>query len=100
MTWILRFLFFVLLFYLVRSILSHLFGRSSGSRARIHHDTRARGTPIKTFKREVLRDPQCGTYVDRELAVPAESSEGTLYFCSEECRRAYMNSRVEEKVSR
>lgn len=37
----------------------------------------------------VRRDPQCGTYVDVEMAVQESADGETLYFCSQGCRDAY-----------
>ena len=41
---------------------------------------------------ELVRDPQCGTYVARSRAVEIGSGAGTLYFCSTACRDAYAAS--------
>jgi uncharacterized protein len=37
-------------------------------------------------------DPVCGMMVDRATAVRLEAGARTLYFCSEHCRRAYLES--------
>jgi len=37
----------------------------------------------------VRRDPQCGTYVDVEMAVRESADGETFYFCSQGCRDAY-----------
>jgi|WetSurMetagenome_2_1015567.scaffolds.fasta_scaffold430058_2 YHS domain-containing protein len=40
---------------------------------------------------EVLRkDPVCGTYVSESVAVKAKSNGETVYFCSEDCRRKFL----------
>ena len=38
---------------------------------------------------KLVRDPVCGTYVDRSRAVSARGRGGVHYFCSEDCRTAY-----------
>lgn len=34
----------------------------------------------------LVQDPQCGTYLPKERAIAAVSSDGTQYFCSDKCR--------------
>lgn len=41
----------------------------------------------------LVRDPVCGTYVDRSRAVSARGAGETHYFCSEDCRSAYRGRR-------
>lgn len=38
---------------------------------------------------QVVRDPWCGTFVDRRIALPWQESQSTHFFCSAECRRKY-----------
>lgn len=38
---------------------------------------------------DLVRDPQCGTYVPVTSAVKATIGGETFYFCSEECRDRY-----------
>ena len=42
-----------------------------------------RAAPIEG---EMVRDPVCGTWIDRRLALAARSGEGWVPVCSEECR--------------
>lgn len=89
MTWLLRLLLFVVLFLLARSIVS----RFLGSRTRSNFG-RARGPASsdsvpKSVGSAVIKDPQCGMYIDRGLALPFQVDGKTLFFCSEECRRLY-----------
>ncbi|HEY6929366.1 MAG TPA: hypothetical protein VJA66_06795 [Thermoanaerobaculia bacterium] len=37
---------------------------------------------------EMVRDPVCGTWIDRRLAMPAGSGAGIVSVCSEKCRNA------------
>ncbi len=39
---------------------------------------------------ELVQDPTCGTYVDPESAITVKSGEQKIYFCSYECRDAYI----------
>ena len=36
---------------------------------------------------EMVRDPVCGTWLDRRLAVPARRDGETVSVCSDDCRR-------------
>jgi hypothetical protein len=38
---------------------------------------------------ELVRDPNCGTYIPREKALAAGSGASATYFCSAACRDAY-----------
>jgi YHS domain-containing protein len=42
---------------------------------------------------EMVRDPECGTYVPRSDAVRGEKAGRELYFCSARCRDKHLNSR-------
>ena len=35
---------------------------------------------------DMVRDPVCGTWIDRRLALPARRGVETIQVCSEECR--------------
>ncbi len=36
----------------------------------------------------MIRDPVCGTWIDRRLALPVRRGGETLAVCSETCRRS------------
>jgi uncharacterized protein len=40
---------------------------------------------------EMVRDPNCGVYLPRSSAISLQSRGEHLYFCSEECRKAYID---------
>ena len=43
--------------------------------------------PPRTIEgEEMVRDPVCGTWIDRRLALAAKSPEGWVPVCSEKCR--------------
>ena len=47
--------------------------------------------PEKTSRgEEMVRDPECGTYVPRNDAVKSEVKGKSYYFCSKECRDKYL----------
>jgi len=39
---------------------------------------------------EMAQDPHCGVYVDAKQAFSAQVGNELLYFCSEECRKKYL----------
>ncbi len=39
---------------------------------------------------ELVKDPECGTYVDPEAAISVRNGDTKQYFCSYECRDAYI----------
>jgi hypothetical protein len=46
----------------------------------------ARPRPAAAMEGEMVRDPVCGTWIDRRLALAARSGEEWVPVCSEECR--------------
>jgi YHS domain-containing protein len=87
MTWILRFILFIVIFYFIKSLLNLLFG----GRRRI--DPRSSRRPQSTtpaISGHTAKDPVCGMYVATSLALPAAGKGETLYFCSEKCRDEYL----------
>ena len=80
--WILRALILLLV---LRFVLRFVFG--SGTVV-----TRGPGRPASVPERlggELVRDPQCGTYVPKARAIAVGSGPETKYFCSTTCRDKY-----------
>lgn len=50
----------------------------------------AKGRPgVREVREEdMLRDPVCGTWVDRRLAIPVRRNGETVAVCSEACRKS------------
>ncbi len=46
------------------------------------------GRKTRTLEGEMVRDPVCGVWIDRRLAVEAVARSGTVPVCSEACRTA------------
>ena len=40
----------------------------------------------------LVKDPQCGVYVDVKSAVQKKTPGGEFFFCSEECAKLYLES--------
>lgn len=46
-----------------------------------------RRTPIN----EMIQDPVCGMYVPMNEALSHRGPKGTVYFCSEECKKKFLH---------
>ena len=46
---------------------------------------------------EMVKDPVCGTYVDKDSAITVRNGDQTIHFCSYECRKKYIESVSEQK---
>jgi len=98
MTWILRVLLLLMAFFFIRKVAAFLFG---GWFSPVPQKSAARGrTGSKAIEGQMVKDPQCGMYVASSLAVALDSSEQKLYFCSDECRDAYLRERQLKEVTR
>lgn len=45
---------------------------------------------------ELVRDPTCGTYVEKENSISVRNGEHVEHFCSTDCREQYIK-RIEEQ---
>ncbi|MDA1094554.1 MAG: hypothetical protein O3A25_14960 [Acidobacteria bacterium] len=80
--WFVRFL---VVLVLTRFVWKFLTGLAQGA------TTRPRGVPAKAVS--LVRDPACGTYIDRNRAVTLGHGGETHYFCSEDCRADFKQGR-------
>ena len=72
------FIFPLLLFLIVRSILGSLFKRGRG--------IAVQPNPQASSSMELKKDPVCGTYVSPATGVSRTVQGHMIYFCSKECR--------------
>ena len=82
--WIIRIL---VILFVIRLVLRFLYGLTGGS-----SEPQAARTPKKPGTIEggqLVRDPNCGTYVAIGRALREGSGDTALYFCSETCRNAW-----------
>ena len=80
--WVLRALIILLV---LRFVLQLVFGPA-------RREVRRRRKTAKAPERlggELVRDPQCGTYVTKARAIAVGSGPETKYFCSTTCRDEY-----------
>jgi len=74
-----RILLIVLGIWLLRRLLLSVMAKKPGA-------GRGPGRPGNTM----VKDPVCGMYMDCRLAVRLEEGGGTVFFCSEECKRKFL----------
>ena len=48
--------------------------------------------------RELMKDPQCGTYVSPELSIRARFQGTELHFCSRECEQQFFQTQSEKSA--
>ena len=78
-----RLLLFALLFFIGYTIYDLFFRALAGRQKTPPKEKTSRGE-------DMVRDPQCGTYVPRGDAVEKTIKGEKYYFCSRECRDAYL----------
>ena len=52
-------------------------------------DRRKEASGHQAAANDMVKDPVCGMYISMRDAITLNRRGGTLYFCSEECRRRY-----------
>jgi hypothetical protein len=75
----------IILLLILRIVLRLLFG---GGRIATSRPAPGGGS-VERAGGELVRDPQCGTYIPKARAVVVGSGADTKYFCSTKCRDAY-----------
>jgi YHS domain-containing protein len=81
---ILRFIIWVLVATWVgRRLFGWLFGAAQQSAQR------PANVPAPGGRRQLYRDPVCGTHVPAEISLTLQESGQTHHFCSAECRNAF-----------
>ncbi len=85
---LLRILLFVLAVWLIKRILTALMGtfRRTDSRVNAQNPTK-----------NMVKDPVCGMYMDSRLAIRLENRKGIFYFCSEDCRKKFLEAPPSDK---
>ena len=79
----------LIVFYLVRSILSGLLQGTRSSFGSTGVGPRESGRGVGKME----KDPVCGTFVDVATSIQATFSGKTKYFCSQECLAKYKKGR-------
>ena len=81
---LIRLLVFLSALWLVRRILAFLFGPG---RRQVNPPS---PNATADLSKKMVKDPICGMYMDSRLAVRMETKQETLYFCSDECQRRFL----------
>jgi uncharacterized protein len=76
----------IILLLILRVVLRLLFG---GGRAVAPPQAPGPGVPVERAGGELVRDPQCGTYIPKARAIAVGAGAGTTYFCSTACKDAF-----------
>lgn len=84
LVWLLR----VLLITMIVRVVFGFFSQLAAPRSRPASGPAPR--PKERAGGTLVRDPHCGTYIPTTRALAAGSGASVQYFCSEECRRAYL----------
>ena len=87
---LLRFVVFLFLFLIARSILRSLFAPARSNPA---PPSGARQPPTVSAGGELKKDPVCGTYVSINASITQKVNGEVLHFCSPECRDKYKYAR-------
>jgi YHS domain-containing protein len=75
----------IILLLILRFVLRLFFGGGAPAR---RPQARA-GGPVERAGGELVRDPQCGTYVPKSRAIAVGTGTAAIYFCSATCRDAF-----------
>ena len=86
----------ILIFAIVAYVLFRLFSNDRKKR----EDKIQKEEAQKVANGNLVRDPICGTYVEKESSISVRDGEHVEHFCSADCREKYINKIEEqEKIS-
>ncbi|MCX8084091.1 MAG: YHS domain-containing protein [Calditerrivibrio sp.] len=81
-----KFLLFIVLAYVAYK----LFTRSNKNEVEVK-DTSKNETPV-----ELVKDPTCGTFVEKTSNIKVKYYDNLYYFCSEDCRQKFIEKMKQE----
>jgi uncharacterized protein len=77
--------------FILYRVLRSVFLPDAARRPKVERRTRSQGAPgNRVIEDEMVRDPVCGTYLPRREALVDRRGGEQLFFCSRECRDAYL----------
>ena len=79
---IIRILSALLLVWLFRRLLGVFLGSAKVNQSK---------SDSETASNHMVKDPVCGMYMDSRLAVRLGNERKEFYFCSEDCKKKYLN---------
>jgi len=96
LTWVVAAIAVVWLIRTLRRAAAYWLGVSGADTA----EERARTSPFRRAPamapRELMKDPQCGTYIAPELSIRARFRGQELHFCSRECEQRFIETQSEK----
>ena len=84
--WLSRILIFIIFFIVVGLIRSFLVKVLNPVSQNSKSGTKQPSSGRKTVSGQMVKDPQCGMYVAKDLALTLKARGETFHFCSKECR--------------
>ena len=89
--WIFRIL---VILFIVRLVLRFLYSMAGGRNDGPRRPTSKPNQPATREGGQLVRDPNCGTYIPIGRALREGSGANAVYFCSETCRNAWATRKV------
>ena len=89
-TFVVEFIFPLLLFLLVRSMIRNFIQSTRGKAAQSAPQSSTAQVPTVPVGGELKKDPVCGTYVSTAASVTRTVHGQVMHFCSKECRDKYL----------
>ncbi len=91
---VISFLLRILLILFLLQMIRRFWQALTGSGRRAEAEAKRADRPASQVKSgQMQRDPVCGMYVAQDLAIAHRSQDQILYFCSEQCRKTYLESK-------
>jgi uncharacterized protein len=95
---ILKIILLALVAFVLYRVLRAVFLPDAGVRPKVERRPRSGADPqTRVIEDEMVQDPQCGTYLPRREAFVDRRGGQDLFFCSRECRDAYLQELRREK---
>lgn len=88
---LLRFLYFLLLIFIIRALIGYLFPRSPKGKVS-NPPPPSPGPSSKVISGHMEKDPICGMYIDAQTALHTDRGGKPYYFCSEGCQKKFAAS--------
>ncbi len=95
---ILKIILLALVAFILYRVLRSVFLPDAAVRPKVERRRRSRTDPgTRVIEDEMVQDPHCGTYLPRREALKDRRGGQTVFFCSRECRDAYLEDLRREK---
>src|SRR5262249_39630318 len=88
--WLLRAILITVAIRFVVRLIGVMMALTSRPSAGPQGPQRGPSRPTERIGGTLVRDPQCGTYIPESRAIRVGSGTSAQYFCSDDCRRAYL----------